>query len=888
MQKLSEALRWHILKIASLVYIVGVAVSWLAIPIERAAVGVAVWLVASIGYVLLSVYICLRQRLIEGGLIFLIGIFCAGIALQQYRMAQLSDALLVAHQQIKRCRLMLFPYERLRERHPGVSMVSSKGATYQVSALVLRVIEPSEELQELEGNSVLLCIADQGGMSSKPRIEPNSVLEVVGNLSPLPRVSNPGQINRANKLLMNGIVARVVSEASDIAVASSSFHPTSAYRLRAKLNLFRMRFRERLFERMRSWAPVEFREETMSLIGSMLLGMHAANLPQGIADVARRSGAIHVLVISGLHVSFIGMLMFVLTRPLGGIGIVLSLFIIACYWLVSQGEPSISRAALMFGYALIGSLFKQAHRMRGYSRDWGTAICVSAMLMVAIAPASLFNIGFQLSFAATIGILWLGAPLVNTVASIVGERGSQTEKALRTLIWYPAATCSAQLMTMPLIVYHFSKLILVGFISNLFIVPLVLPTVALSFACALLAIVCEVIAPFKFAIAAHVAQLIAIVGKALMLVAHWLSKSIVWLMGQFASVPYATVDVHGYATANPAMLVIAYASLAILPIAVHSFPTIRRYLRGDDSKVVLRLPLRVSSILMLLILLSMAYNILWRLKPTATLTMLDVGQGQCIFVRAPNGRCMLVDAGTIGKDESAGDIVAREIILPFLYSERVRQIDVLVITHPDSDHVSALPTIIERIPVGVVLDPKLPSNEPAYFRTASIIAQQKIKVVLARRGQTVVLDARSGVYANVLAPGEPLLRGTKDDVNNNVVVLLLNMLGRKVLLTSDMMDEQERHLLSISHPNELLADVLYVPHHGSRSSCGEELLMAVRPKIALISCGRFNPFGHPHPEVIERLRMCGVGEIFRTDEDGAVVIRVAKGSLSITKFGRRW
>lgn len=888
LQKLSEALHWHILKIASLVYIIGVAVGWLAIPIERAAIGVIVWSTASAVYGLLSVYICLRRRTIEGGLIFLIGIFCAGIALQQYRMARLSNALLVAHRQIKRCKLLLLPYECPRERHPSINTASNEGTTYQVGSLVLKVVESSKGLRELEGSNLLLCIIGQGEANSKLPIEPNSILEVVGDLCPLPKVSNPGQVNRAYKLLMSGIIARIVADAHDVAVAGSNSRPTSIYGLKARLNLFRMRFRERLFERMRSWAPTEFREETMSLIGSMLLGMHAANLPEGIADVARRSGAIHVLVISGLHISFIGMLMFMLTRPLGGIGIALSLLIIACYWLVSQGEPSISRAALMFGYALIGSLFKQAYRMRGYSRDWGTAVCVSAMLMVAIAPASLFNIGFQLSFAATIGILWLGAPLVNAIASIVGERGSQTEKALRALIWYPVATCSAQLMTMPLIAYHFSKLIIAGFISNLFIVPLALPIVALSFASALLAIAHEVIAPLKFAIAAHMAQLITITGKAFMFVAHWLSKSIVWLMGQFASMPYATVDVHGYATANIAMLIVAYAVLALLPIAMHSLSTIRHCLKVSNSQAALRLPLRVALIFVLLILLPVAYSTLWQAKPIATLTMLDVGQGQCIFVRAPNGRCMLVDAGTMGRDESAGDIVARDIILPFLYRERVRQIDVLVITHPDSDHVSALPTIIERMPVGVVLDPQLPSDEPAYLRTASIVAQQKIKLVLVRRGQTIVLDARSGVYASVLAPSEPLLRGTKDDVNNNVVVLLLNMLGRRVLLTSDMMDEQERHLLSISYPGELLADVLYVPHHGSRDSCSEELLMAVRPKIALISCGRFNPFGHPHHEVVERLHMHGVKEILRTDEHGAIAIRITKGSLSITKFGRRW
>gem|GEM_PF-660011 len=890
LQRLHEALRQHALKIASLTYIVGVAVGWLVIPIERATIGVIVWSIASVIYVSLSLYICSRWRAIEGVFVFLIGLFSASVALQQYRMAQLNGTLKVVRQRVERCTLLVLPYEHPRERYPSIELAGNEGITYQASALVLDVVEPKEELRELEGHSILLCIVERSIADLKPPIEPNSVLKVTGGLSPLPRASNPGQVSRVYKLLMNGIIARFKADVDGVAVADgeSNSYPPKVYGLKAGLNLFRVRFRERLFERMRSWLPLEFREETMSLIGSMLFGMHSADLPKGIADVARRSGAIHVLVISGLHVSFIGMLVLMLVRPLGGFGIALSLFIVACYWFVSQGEPSISRAALMFAYALIGSSFKQMHRMKGYTRDWGTAVCVSAAFMVAIAPASLLNIGFQLSFAAVVGILWIGASLVNTVAPVVRNSRSRAEKAMEALIWYPAATGGAQLMTMPLISYHFSKLVLIGFISNLFVVPLALPTVALSFAGALLAIAHEAAASFNFTPAAYVAQAIATCGKTLMMVTHWLSKLLVWLMGQFANLPFATVDVPGHVAKSPVMLIVAYALLALLPLALRSLITVRRQLRGDSLCAFVRPLARLALALALAILLWVTGGIFWRLKPTATLTMLDVGQGQCIFVRAPNGRCMLVDAGTQGKDEAAGDVIAREIILPFLYRERVRQIDVLVITHPDSDHVSALPAIIERMPIGAVLDPQLPSDEPAYLRAASALVQRGVRCVLARRGQTVVLDGRNEVFASVLAPSEPLLRGTKDDVNNNVVVMCLSMLGWKILLTSDMMGEQERHLLSICRPNELRADALYVPHHGGKGSCSHKLLEVVRPKIALISCGRFNPFGHPHPEVIERLRRCGVSEILRTDEDGAIMLRVTRGSLSITRFGRSW
>ncbi|MCS7252608.1 MAG: DNA internalization-related competence protein ComEC/Rec2 [Armatimonadota bacterium] len=887
-------LHWRILIVASLIYILGVVVGWLAIPVEYSKVSVIAWSIASFIYALLSLYICFRGGILEGLTILLISLFSIGVAFQQRNTARLVDALWAACHPIKPCKLFVFPYEHPRERYRAIDALEDGEVTYQASALVLKVIEPEElrvALHPIEGKSLLLCITGDGKAALKPPIEPNRALVVDGILSPLPRVSNPGQANRVRRFLMNGIVARFKAEAHGITVGEPKLDssPPVVHSLRARLHLFRMRFKERLFERMRSWLPEKFRDEAMSVIGSMLLGMHAANLPEGIADAARRSGTVHVLVISGLHISFIGMLMVMLTRPLGGFGIALSLLTIACYWLVSQGEPSISRAALMFAYALIGSLFKRVHRVKNYARDWMAALCLSAAFMVAISPASLLNIGFQLSFAATFGILWVGAALVDAIAPVDGERKNQLAViTTRSLLWYSAAAAGAQLMTMPIIVYHFSNIVLAGFISNLFIVPLALPIVALSFLCALFVIAYEAAMSVSFAPFTLMAQSIAIVGKALMWVANELSGWLIWLMGQFANLPYATVGVSEPVAKNAATIIAAYTVLVLAPLVLRAAAAIRDWLMRYRSRVLTAFSLRLALVFALIILLPIASRILWHINPTATLTMLDVGQGQCIFVRAPNGACMLVDAGTVGKDESAGDIIAREVVIPFLYRERVRRIDVLVITHPDTDHVSALPRIVERIPVGVVLDPKLPSDETAYLRTISILAQLGVKHILARRGQTITLDEQHGVYARVLAPSEPLLRGTRDDVNNNVVVLLLNMFGKRVLITSDMMDEQERHLLSISQPGELLSDVLYVPHHGSKTSCTDELLMSVRPQVALISCGRFNPFGHPHLEVIERLRKHGVRTILRTDEDGAIILRANKRAFSIVKFGRRW
>lgn len=882
-----KSLRYRLLALASLIYILSVAVGGLALPIECARIGATAWLIASCAYALLSLYLSMRKMAFEGLLIFLISLFSIGMALQQRNMAQLLDALGAIRQPVKQCKLLLFLYERPKELQLDDFFVGDGRVLCRVNALVMEVLEPKGELERIEGYSVLLTIVGESGDGSGAPIEPDKVLVANGILNTLPHVSNPHQPRRIRKALMNGIVAHLRAKVDEVKTAQNDERMPLAgsYRLKARLQLFRMRFRERLFKRMRSWLPEKFRDETMAIISSMILGMHVAGLSEEIADVARRCGAVHLLVISGFHVSFIGMLALSLMRPLGGISVALCLALIGCYWLVSQGEPSISRAALMFAYALIGSVLKWHPKASHGARDWVTALCISAMLIVAIAPASILNIGFQLSFAATFGILWISTPMIDALISICDGHASRERNALRLVAWYPIAIVGAQLMTMPLLVYHFGKLIVIGFVSNLFLVPLALITVAFSFIGALHAVAYEAIASIHFATMKFVWEvlmgIIALLGKAIMWMAYVFSGWLVWLMGSFARIPFATVDVSEPIMGSFGMLVAAYVALICIPLTWH-------WLRWRTAHFNIRWLFRCALILSLITLMPFLIHSLLRFKPVATFTTLDVGQGQCIFVHAPNGKCMLIDAGTTGKDDGVGELLARERILPFLYHKRVRQIDVLVITHPDSDHVCALPTIAERIPIGVVLDPKLPSEEPSYLRALSILAERGTRMVLARKGIRITLDGKNGVYADVLAPSEPLLRGTKDDVNNNVVVLRLNMLGKSVLLTSDMMEDQERHLVTTTHPGMLNADVLYVPHHGGKYSCGDELLSVVRPQIALISCGRFNPFGHPHPEVIERLQKHGVQMILRTDEDGAIILKAIGGKLIITRFGKRW
>lgn len=246
-----------------------------------------------------------------------------------------------------------------------------------------------------------------------------------------------------------------------------------------------------------------------------------------------------------------------------------------------------------------------------------------------------------------------------------------------------------------------------------------------------------------------------------------------------------------------------------------------------------------------------------------TLAVLDVGQGDGIFLRSPAGKTMLVDAG----NESAD---ARRVILPYLRDEGVTALDYLVLTHPDQDHVGGMPALLREMAVGAFVDSVQPGVvNQAYERTLDAVARKKVKAIKARRGQTT-LDLGPGVQVEVLGPEEPLLTvGRTSPENNNSVVLRVTYGQVRLLLTGDIETEGEERIMS--HREDLRAQVLKVAHHGSRFSSGEAFLQAVRPEVALISAGVGNPYGHPHRELLRRLQQDNI-KTYRTDQHGTIVV----------------
>jgi competence protein ComEC len=258
------------------------------------------------------------------------------------------------------------------------------------------------------------------------------------------------------------------------------------------------------------------------------------------------------------------------------------------------------------------------------------------------------------------------------------------------------------------------------------------------------------------------------------------------------------------------------------------------------------------------------------------ITFIDVGQGDSAVIRTPTGRTILIDGGGRPGDPYS-DAIGPKVVEPVLRSYGISRIDMMVLSHPHDDHLKGLLTVLRDFKVDRVLDPGIPHPSICYQEFLSIIDERHIEYHRALRGQKI--DFGDGVTAEVLHPRLPLMEGTRDDTNNNSIVLRFSYDHWKVLFTGDASEAAEADILSARlNPH---SDVLKVGHHGSATATSDEWLDAVRPRVAVISVGRRNTFGHPAPSTLRRLDQHGV-KVFRTDRNGAVSIRLCKGSDRIT------
>jgi len=662
-----------------------------------------------------------------------------------------------------------------------------------------------------------------GDLRDFPYYRYGDLLEMKGRLESPRAPDEEGEFDFREYLARQGVYS-VISRPSEIALVSSGQKPKPMeliYRLRGSMS-----------QALAQALP----EPQCSLAKAMLLGQRGSLSPE-IRQHFSRTGTAHLLAISGVHVSIVagialsaGVWAFGRQRPTY---LLLALVVVWLYTMLSGMLPSAIRAAIM------GSLWLYADWI-GRPRSAFTALTCAAAIMLAANPLLLRNIGFQLSFVAMGGLVFLTPIFQSWGKKLFGNQEGEVSSSASFVIGSCAVTLGAVVATLPLIAYYFGLISLVGLPATFLTLPAI-PGIILS--AALVGIV-GIFAP----------PVAGILGWVSWLFITYVLK----VVELFAAIPFAAVDIE-----IGAPVVAAYYGIIIAALWL---PGKWNRLIGSISKMTDHLgampeiaknlslrwiipPLAVVAILIWIAALTVPDD---RLQ----IFVLDVGQGDSILIQRGN-RQILVDGGPSAQEliYHLGDK------LPFWD----RTIELLVLTHHDADHITGLVEVLRRYNVEKVLTGGQKRDSDIYREWRKLIEERGVERIIAQVGQQIAMG--EGVELTVLHPAPALLE--EASLNNTSVVLRLTHGNFSLLLTGDIEREAEEHLLA--QDVKLRATVLKVAHQGSNTSTTPQFLSEVKPMFAAISVGADNPFGHPADEVVERLQEA-VGEerLYLTSEDGTI------------------
>ncbi|MHB1294965.1 MAG: DNA internalization-related competence protein ComEC/Rec2 [Anaerolineae bacterium] len=582
-------------------------------------------------------------------------------------------------------------------------------------------------------------------------------------------------------------------------------------------------------------------EPAAGLLCGILLGLDHT-LPAYLLEAFRAVGLTHIIVVSGYNIALVAQIVMASGRRL-----------VHKLWLLSSSMLAIVAFALLVGptapvlrAALMGILFAAA-QLVGRRAHGLTSLAAASLVMTALNPLQLWSVSFQLSLAATLGLLVVEPVLARwTRAWLPDLAGTGRGGWKRLLLQVLAPTVAAQLATLPLIWHHFGEVSLVSLPANLLVLPFQSALMALS----LPTLVVGGIAPAVGRIAA----------LPLWLLLEWCMHVTEWL----AALPWAAPQVPQLGAGAVWGL---YGVLGLTLAAAqrpHWWQSARRRLAGALAGW--------RSV----VALGVATALIWVAAGTLPdgrlhLYVLDVGQGDAILVRSPGGRTILIDGGP-----DPVTLTARlGRILPFWE----RRIDLVVATHADQDHLAGLIPVLERYAVGRVIQSPVMGDSALVRQWDAVVQASGAEALTAERGLEVHLDS---LLLTVLHPPEGLPAAEDADGNENSVVLRLDMGAFSALLAADAGTQAEEALFDSEMLLEAL--VLKVAHHGSETGSGVAFLQAVAPQYAVVSVAAENRFGLPSEAVIERLDALGC-QVLRTDRQGTVEL-VTDGTRLWIETGR--
>lgn len=584
--------------------------------------------------------------------------------------------------------------------------------------------------------------------------------------------------------------------------------------------------KDRARQTIRSMLP----DPEAALLTGILLG-DDSGIPPVLAEQFRITGLTHIIAISGFNIAILTGILLVVSKPFLGqrrsawfviLGITL-------YTILVGADAAVVRAAIM------GALFVIAARLMGRPTFAPAGLFTAAIIMTVINPFILWDIGFQLSFAATLGLMLYVGPVSQWAEGRLQPRfgPEYARKATQLMAEVLFATLAATLVTLPIILYHFGQLSLISPLANLFVLPAQPGVMTWG------------------GLATLTGMVVPAAGQLLAWVAWLFLAWSIGLVRFFASFPGATVPL----SISPAGFVAVYGLLFGLTWLAYQKPEKRRELSGRLRQNLGWTGALIGAGMVAILATAWALN-----QPDGQLhvAFLDVGQGDATFIQTPSGRQILVDGGAYPTVLS--NHLGRQ--MPFWD----RDIDIVIATHPDADHVAGLPGVFDRYDVGQLITNGQQSDEATYRALISAAIEQTVPIHHALAGESITID--DGVRIQVLNPANPQSPASDYQSDNEQSLAFRLTYGNfSLLLTGDASELAERKMLASSRP--LSAVVYKGGHHGAKSSSSAEFLEAIRPQYVVISAGEGNRYGHPHEEVLQRAAEVGA-VVLRTDELGTI------------------
>lgn len=555
-------------------------------------------------------------------------------------------------------------------------------------------------------------------------------------------------------------------------------------------------------------------DENTALIASICFGIRS-NMPVSLKNQLQESGLAHITSISGLHVSMILLLLF---KGLKTAGLKrkhsawFTLAVSVCYLcLVGFRVPAI-RSVLM-AFVFLGKYILQRRA------DPLNSLGLAALIILLLNPGELFLASFQLSFMATLTLLLL-SPY---------DEWLQRKVYSKPLLWLIRGIVGSIIVVLalaPFTVYYFHMMSWGSILGNLIAVPIVTLLLPITYVWSLLLLI-----PLQ------------IIHDVFGYVTASLCETLLHVTGIFSNPIFWSV-VTGWN--------IYRASLLVLSLLLIVQPRIRW----------VSSPIKIHSYQLAMLLWIGYICSSWIASSHQPLRMdfLSLGQGDCIFIQTPDGKTMLIDGGSPAYKKDQHRFSRLE---DYLLSEGIHRIDVMVLTHPQADHIGDLANIANQFDTGLFLEGAQDHTSTAYNKLNAVLQTNNTPTKRVKKGDSFQLGKHTACW--ILSPSA-ITDTFTGDINEQSVVILMESMGKRFLFTGDIGTKTENNLCQLFENWKI--DILKVPHHGSRYSSGTNFLQETLPKTAVIQVGR-NTYGHPHDDT--RFRLYDINaHILRNDYDGTV------------------